>query len=105
MGPRVFPIVAASSCSGRGRQVTHASSGDAFQRSGDTWSRQERWGCGCPTGDVYTMVYEPKTSPLRVRLCENGAMDMCEALCQQTLAWNLSGPLKEAGATDVVFVD
>ena len=65
----------------------------------------EKWGCGCPVRDVFTMVYEPKTSPLRVRLCVDPEADRCEALCNMNLEWNLEGPLKEAGATDVKFVE
>ena len=33
-----------------------------------------------------------------VRLCEDPSQDSCEMLCQQTIGWNLSAPMKPAGA-------
>lgn len=100
---RAYPIVAGSSCAGHGRAEDPGR--PLFHRTGTTWTREERWGCGCPTRDVFTMVYEPKTSPLRVRLCVDPEADRCEALCTTDLSWNLEGPMREAGATDVTFVE
>ena len=100
---RAYPIVAGTSCKGHGRAEDPSS--PLFQRRGNTWSREEKWGCGCPTRDVFTMVYEPKTSPLRVRLCVDVEADRCEALCNTSLEWNLERPLAEAGATEVSFVE
>jgi hypothetical protein len=51
------------------------------------------------------MVYEPKTSPLKVHLCADYSRDHCEALCMNDLSFDLSAPLREAGAKDVTFVD
>lgn len=100
---RAYPIVAGTSCQGRGRVEDPAR--PVFRRDGNTFSREEKWGCGCPTRDVFTMVYEPKTSPLRVRICVDPEADRCEAMCQTSLKWDLTGPLKEAGATEVKFVE
>ncbi|MFO0758894.1 MAG: hypothetical protein U0359_20545 [Byssovorax sp.] len=100
---RAYPIVAGTSCQGHGRAEDPER--PLFHRHGNTWSREEKWGCGCPTRDVFTMVYEPKTSPLRVRICVDPEADRCEALCQSSLEWNLEGALKEAGATEVKFVE
>jgi hypothetical protein len=100
---RAYPVVAGSSCAGHGRAEDPGR--PVFRREGNTFSREEKWGCGCPTRDVFTMVYEPKTSPLKVRICVDPEADRCEALCQTSLKWNLEGPLKEAGASEVSFVE
>jgi hypothetical protein len=97
--------MAGTSCSGHGAPITTSKSGPSFKRKGDTWTRSESWGCGCPTAPVFTFVYEPKTSPLRVRVCSDPSADRCEMMCQQDLSWDLSSPLKDAGAKDVTFVD
>ena len=97
------PIVAGTDCSGRG--VVATQSKRPFTRDGTTWKRQQTWGCGCPKGPVFTLVYEPKTSPLRVRLCMDQSQDSCEAACRSVLSWDLAQPLRDAGATDVQFVD
>ena len=102
---KTFPIVAGASCAGHGRQVSDKASAATFNRAGDTWSANASWGCGCPSGPVFTLVYEPKSSPLRVRLCEDQSLDKCEMICQSHLDWDLSTPIKDAGAKDVSFVD
>ncbi len=100
-----FAAVAGTSCAGHGVQVTKAADASAFTRKGDAWSRNETWGCGCPTGLVFTMVYTPKTNPLEVRLCTDPNADHCEALCRREVGWDLSAALKDAGASDVKFVN
>ncbi len=94
-----------TSCAGHGAQVTDAKDVSAFTRKGDIWSRAETWGCGCPTGPVFTVVYTPKTSPLEIRLCVDPHADHCDALCRKSLEWDLSAALKDAGATDVKFAN
>jgi hypothetical protein len=100
-----FPLVAGASCAGLGGQDTSAKDLSSFRREGDTLIRELSWGCGCPTGPVFTMVYEPKTSPLRLRLCVDQSKDLCEAMCTDSVRWDLSAPLRDAGARDIVFAD
>lgn len=61
-------------------------------------------GCGCPTGPHYTLVVEPGSSPLRVHACDGPGTDSCEAACQGTFRWDLSGPMKDAGAREIRLV-
>jgi hypothetical protein len=103
--PKPMPIVAAKSCAGKGKQVTKTASATSFKREGNVWTRNETWGGGCPKGPVFTLVYQPKTSPLALRLCFDRTQDTCEAVRSGELKWDLTAPLKEAGATDVKWVD
>jgi hypothetical protein len=98
------PIVAGTDCNGRGVVVTNHTK-RPFTRDGTIWKREEGWGCGCPTRPVWTMVYEPKTNPLRVRLCKDQRADSCEMACRSVLSWDLAQPLREAGASDIQPVD
>jgi hypothetical protein len=99
--PEVQQVVAAASCDGYGEDVTADA---AFDRSGTVLSREETWGCGCPTGPSFTLAYEPGTSPLRVRLCHDATADTCEALCQRELTWDLCGALAAEGADELEIV-
>lgn len=100
----VQAIEAGSKCL-RGKAVTTSASSKEFRRTGDTWSRDEFWGCGCAERPEFVLQYVPNTSPLQVRLCHDDAADTCEAACTQTLHWPLKDVLAAAGATDVRFVD
>jgi hypothetical protein len=95
-------IVAGSSCAGNGQDITAV--GKDLTPSGTKVSVTLQWACGCPKGPVHTLVYEPKTSPLRVRICKDQSRDLCEKACQKKVEWDLAQPLKEAGTTKVTFV-
>ena len=88
--PEAQQVVAAASCDGYGEDVTGLG---AFDRDGTVLRREESWSCGCPTRPSFTMAYEPGSSPLRVRLCHDGAADPCEAFCRVELSWDLCGAL------------
>lgn len=101
---REYPVIAASSCEGRGRAVSPS---DAKLELEPTMSRvrtHASWGCGCPKGPVFTMAYVPKTSPLEIRLCLDPAQDSCEMECSQPIVWDLAAPMREAGASAVKLV-
>jgi hypothetical protein len=95
-----FPVHAGTSCAGHGQPAP----GGPLTRDGSTWSREESWSGGCPRGPVMSLVYEPRTSPLRIRICRDPAQDPCQAIKGGVIAWDLSTPLAEAGAGDVVLV-
>jgi hypothetical protein len=103
--PQPMPILAAKSCAGKGKQLTKTASAASFKREGNVWTRKETWGGGCPKGPVFTLVYQPKTKPLAVRLCFDPSKDTCESVRSGELRWDLTAALKEAGATDVKWVD
>ena len=95
-----YPVVAASSCEGHGAAVAPTAmtlTSDAAGR----WITRTAWGCGCPTGPVFTLVYRPRTSPLQIRLCLDQRQDPCERGCGMPVAWELTGPMHEAGARAV----
>jgi hypothetical protein len=94
--------VAGSSCAGNGKDITAV--GKDLTLSGTKVSATLQWACGCAKGPVHTLVYEPKTSPLRVRICKDQSRDTCEMACERKLEWDLAQPLKEAGTTKVTFV-
>src|SRR5262249_27858022 len=104
-GSRAVAVAAGTRCARAAKQVRRVADAPTFQPDGEVWSRVERWGCGCPHGPEFTMLFEPGTSPLRVRLCHDEGQDPCEAGCRETLRWDLAQPLRAAGAKDVVFVD
>jgi hypothetical protein len=53
------------------------------------------WGCGCPTRDVFTMVYEPKTSPLQgAPLRRSRGRSLRGHVHRPSLSWNLEGPMR-----------
>jgi hypothetical protein len=95
-----FPVYAGTSCAGHGQPAP----GGSLTRNGSTWSREESWAGGCPKGPVMSLIYEPRTSPLKVRICRDQAQDTCEAIRGGVITWELSTPLAEAGAGDVVLV-
>ena len=87
------------SCADHGRAIT--SEGD-FERSGTVWSRTESWGCGCPSGPVFTMMVEPGTNPLRVRLCHDFTADQCDMPCSERLEWDLASYVSADGEVELV---
>jgi hypothetical protein len=95
---------AGGSCAGNGTDITAASAKQLKASDGKVSLAAVAYGCGCPTGPVFTLVYEPKTSPLRARVCKDQTRDRCEMACTKTFEWDLSAELKEAGARDVLFV-
>jgi hypothetical protein len=103
--PQPYPVVAAASCDGKGKQLSRGASAASFKREGNVWSRKETWSGGCPKGPVFTLAYRAKSSPLEVRLCFDQGKDACEAVKSADLRWDLTAPLKEAGATEVRWVD
>lgn len=62
-------------------------------------------GCGCPSGPVYTLLYEPGTAPLEVRVCEGPGEDPCEAFCTGELVWDLADVLRSEQARVVRIAD
>lgn len=102
-GARLGRVAAQTSCAGLGEQVD-VSRGD-FHVVGDQWVRRFSWSCGCATGPVFTAAYEPKTSPVKVRICKDPTKDTCEKLCADNPVQFALGPvLRAAGASDAVFV-
>jgi hypothetical protein len=96
-------ITAASTCTGIGKALPTSS---ALVPNGTKLMQKFATGCGCLKGAAhYTVAYEPKTSPLRVHLCEGPGQDSCEAACSGTLEWDLTAALKDAGATSFQLVD
>jgi hypothetical protein len=78
----------------------------ALVPNGTKLSQKLATGCGCLQGPAhYTLAYEPKTSPLRVHLCEGPGKDNCEMACSGTLEWDLTAALQEAGASSFKLVD
>jgi hypothetical protein len=100
-----FPIVAAASCAGRGKQLTTAKTAASFKRTGDVVTRKETWAGGCPKGPVFTLAYQPGPKQLEVRLCYDPTKDTCKAQQTAELSWDLGSALKAAGATKLVWVD
>jgi hypothetical protein len=101
-GRQAIAIAPGASCAAHGGPVAKGPS--AVRRSGSKLSVSERWGCGCPARPVFSLVYEPGSSPLSVRLCEDPTADRCEALCQADLTWDLTELLRAEGETDFVVV-
>lgn len=96
-------IVAANACTGIGRPLAASS---ALVPHGTKLSQKFMTGCGCLQGAAhYTVAYEPKTSPLRVHLCQGPGEDHCEMACEGTLEWDLTAALQEAGASRFELVD
>lgn len=95
-----FPVQAGTSCAGHGASTPAR----PLTRNGSTWSREESWAGGCPRGPVLSMVYEPHTSPLEVRICVDQEQDRCQAIRGGLVTWDLSTPLAEAGANDIVLM-
>jgi hypothetical protein len=96
-------ITAANTCTGIGKALPTST---ALVPNGTKLMQKFGTGCGCLKGPAhYTVAYEPKTSPLRVRLCEGPGQDSCEAACSGTLEWDLTPALKDAGATSFQLVD
>ena len=100
-----FPIVAAASCAGRGKQLTTGKTATSFKRTGDVVTRKETWAGGCPKGPVFTLAYQPGPKQLKVRLCYDQSKDTCKAQQTAELSWDLGSALKSAGASKLVWVD
>ncbi|APR79199.1 Hypothetical protein A7982_04546 [Minicystis rosea] len=99
-----LPVVAGTSCDGHKSVVSPSDAKLTKDPATGRWLTQNQWGCGCPSAPVFTMVYEPKTAPLKVRLCIDPENDKCEAVCSGPVVWNLDAPLREAGTTEVQLV-
>jgi hypothetical protein len=102
--PSTTIVVEAESCDGIGEQLTHAGDDATFTRSGDTLSRAEQWGCGCPQFSKFVMAWS-RRSPLEVRLCLDERADFCEAGCGWEISYDLSTAFRTAGTSDYRFVD
>lgn len=89
-------------CEGLGEQVSDEGDESTFTRRGNVIEKEFDWGCGCPTGPVFTMAYSP-SSPLELHLCQNSGADTCEAFCSRSVSFDLSQALQEAQTTDFVF--
>jgi hypothetical protein len=97
-------VVEGTSCAGNGSQISKQGDPDfTFDAAKKTVTANVRWGCGCPTAPVHTLVYS-KTDPLTVRVCQDQSRDSCEALCGRA-TFGVSAALTAAGASTVVFVD
>lgn len=95
-------VVAATSCAGHGRQISRA--GTPFTQDGTVVKMTLQWGCGCASGPVHVLAYEP-SDPLRVRLCFDQSKDACEMACQRTVGFDVGAALATAGASAITFVD
>ena len=100
---RATPVLAAS-CSDYGAQLSSAKD-PRLVRKGDMLSAVMMWGCGCPTGDVFTLGYEPSPDGVSVRLCSDPTRDLCEMACKRDFQWDMSAILKKAGTTKITFPD
>jgi tissue factor pathway inhibitor len=95
-------VIAAPSCEGYGEQVSGPGTPE-FTTEGFTVSRSESWGCGCATRPEFVMTYQINgEQKIELRLCHDDKADSCEALCTQTLSYDLSG-LPPTIAADFVF--
>jgi hypothetical protein len=102
--PRSGTALPAASCDGLGGHVTTDVPSNPFSRSGDLVRRRINWACGCARGRVFTLVYEPKTHPLRVRL-QDQSKDACEKACVAEMEWDLGRALRDAGTKDIRFLN
>lgn len=100
--PDVQQIVRGSSCDSYGEDISAAGE---FTRDGTVISREETWGCGCPERPEFTLVYEPDSSPLQVRLCHDDGADPCEAGCRRELQWDLCQALADEDASGIRVAD
>jgi hypothetical protein len=107
-GPQIAPRraepVQADSCSAYGDQRS-SSKEPVLVRKGDQLSAVLTWGCGCPTGDVFTLVYEPRADAVDVRLCVDSTKDICEMACRRDWQWDMSSILKSADTSRIAFPD
>ena len=89
---------AGTSCTGHGGQEN-----DQFKVSGTVVSGSFVHG-GCNPGS-YALVYEPNTSPLRVRVCaKRAAPSKCPAMVNDGAKWDVAPLLKANNATAVTIV-
>lgn len=95
-------ILEGRSCGAAGELVTPRSF--ARERDSARWSSPDFWGCGCPKGNPYlwTLVYEPRTIPLVVRICRKASVVGCDTRCVS--GFDLGEALRAAGAKDVTLV-
>jgi hypothetical protein len=97
-------VVEASSCAGFGEQISDSTSGGTFAIDGNVLSREDYFGCGCPSRAEFVLVYEP-TIPLGFRLCRDQFASICAQACPDTLRWDVTTAFARAGTTEFVFVD
>ena len=102
--PETAIVVEAESCEGLGPQRTGSGDEATFERSGDTLTRPERWGCGCATESEFVMAWAPR-SPLELRLCDHDGKNVCLANCEGDVSHDLSTAFRAAGSNDFRFVD
>ena len=87
-----------TSCSGHGGQE-----GQQFKVTGTTVSAEFVHG-GCNPGN-YTLVYEPGTSPLKVRVCaKRSPPQKCAGMIRDGASWDVTPLLKANHATAVTIV-
>jgi hypothetical protein len=96
-------VIPAPSCAGHGEQVSGPGTPD-FTTQGFTVSRSESWGCGCATRPEFVMTYSISADQkIELRLCHDDSADPCEALCTETLTYELSGFPPSFAPDDIVF--
>jgi hypothetical protein len=89
---------AGTSCAGRGGQE-----GAPFKVTGTIVEGETVHG-GCNPGN-YALVYEPSTSPLRVRVCaKRGPPQKCPATIRDGAKWDVAPLLSANHATAVTIV-
>ena len=98
-------VIPGRSCEqvGRGFQISDDKSAADFTQANNTISQDVQYSCGCPNAPVFTVVYEPKTVPLRVRLCKDERADRCLDSCDGPESWDLTAALKDANTEEIVF--
>lgn len=98
-----FPVVEAASCAGHGTAVAPAAV-ELTRDARGRWITRTPFGCGCPTGPVFTLAYVRGTAPLEARLCLDQRRDPCERGCAVPIAWDLDAPMKASRATALRLV-
>ncbi len=94
----ITAIVEGSACAAGLQRVTDV----PLTIDGTTARFTRSRGGGCPTKPVYTLLYT-KASPTELRVCDDPTADTCEMYIQnETVTFDLSGPLKASGATAAV---
>ena len=87
-----------TSCAGYGGHE-----GQQFKVTGTTVSADFAHS-GCSPGS-YTLVYEPSTSPLKVRVCaKRAAVQKCNTVIHDGASWDVSALLKANNATAATIV-
>lgn len=95
-------VLEGAACGERGRAVVPSQ----LTRTAQGWEAVvPAWGGGCATGPVWSLVYEPRTRPLRARLCHKPENDRCEMVVSGPVRFALDPALKITTANDLKLLD